>query len=327
MADLNELLSKYPNLCESKVSITDLEVPHRVFFNWKDKKIIDYEHIFTPEDIANNVQRKKIELNAFEALWVLIIKELRSFNIGLNIIGELKSFLFSTPDYNFIKDLSEDELEQISKDVLPKEAHDFLKVLGMAPKGLVAYMNMLPEPNKIYFTNIGLLVNYILVSGHSPSLFIYKDPTEETLQFNLYNPQMEAIYHKNNDKDYRNELVTSLARHSVINIPIRPLFEKFFENKSLLKYTKEFDLFTPGELKILSILKLGDFEKIIIYNNNDKQITVERTSSEQVLGQKSIELNKALGLKEYQRAEIIFRNDKNLVITNTTKEKIDLGNP
>ncbi|MBE9488987.1 MAG: hypothetical protein IMY67_01715 [Bacteroidetes bacterium] len=326
MTDLITFLNQYPNLCEPKVSINDLGVAHRVFFNWKDKKIIDYQHNFTPEDIANNVSRKKIELNAFEALWVLIIKELRLFNIGLSTIAKLKSYLFTIPDLNFIKDIPEEDLDQINKDLLPKEAHNILNLLGLNSKGLVDYINKLPDSNKIYFSHIGFLVNYILLSGHTPSIFIYKKPLEEELHFKLYNPQIEAILNKNSDEDYTNELINDLVQHSVINIPLRPLFELFFEDKSLLKYTKAFDLFTPGELKLLNILSSRDFKKIIIHRNNDNQITIESTSSEQVLGYKAIELNKSLGLKDYQRAEIIYRNDKNLVITNTTKYKIDLGN-
>ena len=327
MTDLNIFLNQYPNLCEPKVSISDLGVAHRVFYNWKDKKIIDYQHNLTPQDIANNISRKKIELNAFEALWVLIIKELRLFNIGLSIIAKLKSYLFTVPDFNHIRTLSEEHLYQISKDVLPKEANNILSVFGLNPEGLVDYFNLLPDSNKIYFSHIGMLINYILVSGHTPSILIYKKPLEDELHFDLYNPQMEAIYYKDTNEDYRNELINNLAQHSVINISIRPLFELFFENKSLLKYTKAFDLFTPGELKILNILSSRDFNKIIIHKNNDNQITIESTSSEQVLGYKAIELNKTLGLKDYQRAEIIYRNNKNLVITNTTKYKIDLGNP
>lgn len=324
MKDFIDLLNQYPNLSERKVSISDLGVAHRVFFNWKDKGIIDYEHQFTPEDVENNVKRKKIELNAFESLWVLIIKELRTFNVGLNTIGKLKSFLFSVPDFNSIKNLSQKDLMEIGNDALSKEVIAFVDAYELDIPALVDDVFNLPESNKIYFSNMGILVNAVLLSGHTPSIFIYKKPLDKDFNFEIFNPSLESKYYSQTDEDYRTHLIQGITQHSIINIPIRPLFEQFFENKSLLKHSNDFDLFTPAELKILKILKSRNFDKIIIHNNNN-EITIESSSSEQVLGYKATELQKTLGLKEYERVEVIYRNNKNLVIVNTTKHKIDLG--
>lgn len=325
MKNFVNLLKQYPDLSRPSVSISDLEVSHRVFFNWKEKGIIDYEHHFTPEDIANKVTRKKIELNAFEALWILIVKEMRSFNVGLDTISELKSFLFTVPDYGFIKSLSKEDINEIATIGLPKDASSILNALDVDIPNLVDYVQNGPTLNKIYFSPIGTLINAILLSGQSPSVFIFKKPSESGLNFEIFNPDLESQYYGQNDQDYRTDLVQGMVEHSVINIPIRPLFEQFFDNRSLLKRSKDFGLFTSSELKILKILKSRDFDKIIIHNNNDEQITVESTASEQVFGQKAMELRKTLGLKEFKRVEVVLRNHKNLVITNTTKEKVDLG--
>lgn len=325
MKQFIDLLNLYPSLSDRKVSTADLGVAHRVFFNWKDKGIIDYDHKFTPEDIANNVQRKKIELNAFESLWVLIIKELRTFNIGLSTMGQLKSFLFSVPDFNFIKGMSQQDLLEMGKDALPKQMTAFLNAFEFDLQALVDDIYDRPESSNIYFSNIGIMVSAILLSGHSPSIFIFKKPSDTDMSFEIFNPALEAIQHSRNDRDYRTELIKGLTEHTTINIPVRPLFEQFFQQRSLLKHSNHFDFFTPAELKILKILKSRDFEKIIIHNNNNNEITIESSSSEQVLGEKATELRKILGLKEYERAEVIYRNNKNLAVVNTTKQKIDLG--
>ncbi|TNJ41876.1 hypothetical protein KFZ70_02610 [Tamlana fucoidanivorans] len=326
MKDFITLLNQYPKLSESKVSISSLGVAHRVFFNWKEKGLIDYEHNFTQEDLDNNVTRKKIKLNAFEALWILIIKELRSFNIGLDTIGKLKTFLFTVPNYNFIKDLSKTELKEISEHMLNQGMNSFLSAFDLNVETQIDHLNNLTDSNKIYYSNLSILINVILLSGQAPSLFIFKKPVEEELGFEIFNPTLEFKYYSQINEDYRSHLINGLIEHSVINIPIRPLFEHFFDNKLLIKYAIDFNLYTDGELKILKLLKSKDFNKIIIHKNNDQQITIESTSSEQVLGNKAIELRRTLGLKQYERAEIIHRNDKHLVITNTTKQKIDLGN-
>ncbi len=327
MKDFINLLNQYPSLSESKVSLSDLGVSHRVFFNWKDKGIIDYEHKISDQDIANNITRKKIVLNAFEALWVLIIKELRSFNLGLSTIGELKTFLFSMPDYSFIKAMSDNEIKEISRLGLSHEINTLLSAFNPNIPSMVDYVQNNTESNKIYYSQIGILLNSILLSGQSPSIFVFKKPSDNELKFEIFNPELESIYHQQRDEDYRTDLIDGLVQHSVINIPIRPLFEIFFEKKALLKYSKHFGLYTPSEIKILNMLKSRDFDKIIIHKNNDNQITIESSSNEQVLGQAAVDLRKVLGLKEYQRAEVIYRNNKHLVVNNTTKQKVDLGNP
>jgi hypothetical protein len=327
MKDLIDLLNQYPGLSKPKVSLSDLGVAHRVFFNWKDKGIIDYEHHFTKEDIANNVTRKKIELNAFEALWVLTIQELRHFNVGLSTIGQLKTFLFTMPDLDFIKDMSQEDIMDIANAALDNEQNDFLNAFNIDIQGMVDYVQNAPESNKIFYSPMGTLINAILLSGQSPSIFIYKKPSDSELGFKIFNPSIESLYHQQTDEDYKTELVQGLMEHSVINVPVRPLFERFFENRFLLKHSKDFGLFTPNELKVLKILKSRAFEKIIIHKNNDNQITLESTANEEVLGHKAIELNKTLGFKDYQRVEIIQRNNKHFVIKKTEKQKIDLGHP
>lgn len=326
MTNFINLLNQYPKLSEPKVTLSNLDVAHRVFFNWKEKGIINYEHQFTDDDITNNVSRKKIQLNAFEALWILIIKELRTFNIGLNTIAKLKAFLFTKIDFDFIKDIDSEVLKKIASESLSKEQNDFLNAFNPNIHNQVDLLQNMPKSNQIYYTPIGNLVNVILLSGESPSIFIYKKPLESELGFEIFNPDQESKYYNQSGMDYRSHVVQGLTENSVINIPIRPLFEQFFENKFLLKYTKDFNLLTPTELKLLKIVKSGDFEKIIIHKNADDHITIESTSSEQILGFKAQELSKTLGLKEYQRAEVIFRNKKNLIIKSTTKNKIDLGN-
>ena len=327
MEELINLINQYPGLSKSKVSLSDLDVAHRVFFNWKDKGIIDYEHQMSDEDIANKVTRKKVVLNAFEALWVLIIKELRSFNVGLSTIKELKTFLFTIPDFNFMKEMSKDDIMEIGRIALDHEVNTFLNAFNIDIHGMVDFVQNGPDSTKIYYSPMGTLINAILLSGQSPSIFIFKKPSETKLSFEVFNPTLESLYHQQTDEDYKTEIIQGLVEHSVINIPIRPLFERFFENKSLLKYSKDFGLLSTNELKILKILKSRNFDKIIIYKNNDQQITVESTSSVEVLGHQATELNKILGLNDYGHAKIIFRNGKHLLIKNTTKQKIDLGNP
>ena len=322
MKDFINLLNHYPKLTKPKVTLIDLGVAPRVFSNWKEKGIIDYDHKFTDEEVSNNVQRKKIELNVFEALWILIVQELRQFNIGLSTIKALKNFLFSLPDYNSITDITKDELDQIINATFDKAAGSFIKSLNFQLKDLVGHFINSNHEQQVYFNNISSLVNAILILGDAPSIQIYKTPADKELSFRIYNPTVEKAFYKQLNKDFRDDFIMESTRNSIINIPIKPLFEQFFENKTLLRHAKVYELYTYVELQILQHIKDKDFQKITIYKSDADTITLEKSSSKQISGHNAKKLRSLLGLKQYKRVEVIFRDDKTLVIKNTQRIKI-----
>lgn len=322
MKDFINLLNYYPNLIKPKVTLIDLGVASRVFSNWKQKGIIDYDHKFTDEELSNKVQRKKIELNVFEALWILIIQELRQFNIGLSTIKALKNFLFSLPDYNSITDITKEELDQIIDATFDKAAGSFIKNFDFQIKDLVDHFVNNNHEQQVYFNNISSLVNAILMLGDSPSIQIYKTPSDKEFSFRIYNPTVEKAFYKQQNQDFRDNFIMESTHNSIINIPIKPLFEQFFENKTLLRHAKVYDLYTPAELQVLQHIKDKDFQKITIYKSDTDTITLETSTSKQISGHIAKELRSILGLKQYKRAEVIFRDDKNLVIKNTQRIKI-----
>lgn len=89
------------------------------------------------------------------------------------------------------------------------------------------------------------------------------------------------------------------------------------------KYCKEFELFNSKEQKLLDIVKSGDYKEINITKNSKGILTIKRTYEEEVRDTKAIELKRLLGLNQYEKAEVIFRNDKHLVINNTVTQKIE----
>ena len=77
----------------------DLKTFEKKIFNFlslDEKNIIDYTVSDSAKD--KNVTRRRVELDYFEALWMLITKELRLFGIPLNTIKTLKDFLLAPID-------------------------------------------------------------------------------------------------------------------------------------------------------------------------------------------------------------------------------------
>lgn len=322
------LIEYFPKLNERKVKLSALGIAPRLFSNWRDKGVIDYGKDLSNEDESKNVSRRMFQFNAFEALWLLIVKELRMLNIRLDTIKDLKTFLFASP----LDILNETITDSDFKMVLNKTIDEgLLHETGLDQMGLDDINKLsknLPDNYKIYTTRIAALFTNICLANHSPSLQIFKNPNSDDIQFFEFYPEIGQVIANEHNDDFRNILMKNMGKYSIVNIPIKPLLLLFFENELLFKYAKEFDLYTSTELKILKIFRSSDFEKIIIHKNEaSKAITIKKTSKSDVKGEKAKQLRKELGIKQYEHVDVFYRNDKHLVLKNTMKIKIDLSNP
>ena len=322
------LIEHFPKLNERKVKLSALDIAPRVFTNWKQMGVIDYEQNLFDENESKKVSRRMFQFNAFEALWLLIVKELRMLHISLNTIKDLKAFLFASPFESLDETVSSIELKTVLSKTIDKELMQETGLDQMELDDIKKSFETLPESYKIFTTRIAGLFSAIYFSNHSPSLHIFKTPNSEEIQFFEFYPQISQAIAREHDEDFINILMKSMANYSIINIPIKPLLLQFFENELLFKYAKAFDLYTSAEIEILKIFRGGDFEKIIIHKNEvEKAITIEKTSKTDVKGENAKELRRELGIKKYERIEVICRNEKHLVLKNTLKTKIDLRDP
>jgi hypothetical protein len=309
-----------------------LDILYRVFVNWSDNNIIDYE----VSDSAKNkdVTRKRVELNYFEALWMLLVKELRLLGIPLRTIKKIKEYLFTPVDRSYFDKISNKELFKITKQALPDELIYHMDKEKPFNKGVIeSVLDNLPESYNMYFTNLGGLVSAVLLFGHSPSLMMYKTPLEETkdidkedvpnVGFHIFNSVVNEIEAEMNGRDFRDELVSNMMHFSIINIPIVPLIAKFYQDEALYKYTEVFALYSPNELELLKFLKQKDFQQIKIFRSHNKEtFEVEITNKQDLKNNDAEAVKTILGLKQYERAEVIFRNDKHIVVKNIIKHKI-----
>lgn len=320
------LFDLFPKLIEKKVTLNSLDVPYRVFVNWSDNGIIDYQ--VSESAINKEVTRRRVELNYFEALWVLIIKELRIIGLSLRDLRDLNSYLLNPIDTTYFESLDDDKLTELTKNIFPQDLYDNLSDAESFNKEKIqSLFGDIPEDYKIYFTNLGSLVNSVLLLGHSPTLILYRNPLEEneqtTFSYKIFNPTAQVLEAEMNGRDFRDELVTNLTYFSTVNIPIVPLVSKFYQDEALYKYTSIFALYTPGELELLKLLKQKEFKQIKIFkSHNNQTFELEIINEQDLKNHEAKTLRTLIGLKQYERAEIIFRNDKHLVIKNIIKKQI-----
>ncbi len=313
------ILDYYPLLTEKKIPLKPLDVHPRVYFNWKQEGLLN-EKESNPNEENIAVQRKKVFLNVYEALWVLIIKELRNLNIDLKTILELKKFMFTvvTVDEQKLGSLSKDEIMASILDRIPLEFHQEVKE-GLADKEIEDLLEKkIDEDSIIAFKYIGSLLTSVLLLQTAVSIVIIKETKTSELEF--------LIAHNNNNAsvEEKEELYELYASHfskdTLINIPILPLVSQLFEDKKFDKYCIAFGLFNSYEKKLLKALNDDSCKKISIIKYDSERITFDITKEADVKGDHAKEIRKILGLKQYEKVELTYRNDKHLVIKNTQRE-------
>ena len=83
--------------------------------------------------------------------------------------------------------MSQEDIMEIGSVALDNESNMFLKAFNIDIHGMVDFIQNTPDSTKIYYTPLGTLINAILLSGQSPSIFIYKKPSETKLNFEVFN--------------------------------------------------------------------------------------------------------------------------------------------
>jgi hypothetical protein len=99
-----------------------------------------------------------------------------------------------------------------------------------------------------------------------------------------------------------------------------PLIAKMFENSNFDKYTLQFDLFNQNEKKIIDALNDDLCKEIKVSKHLSGDITLNLTFEADVKNEHAKEVRRILGLKQYDKMELVYRNDKHLIINNTRKE-------
>jgi hypothetical protein len=314
------ILNYYPLLTEKKIPLKPLDIHPRVYFNWKQEGLIN-EKESNPNDEKIAFQRRKVFLNAFEALWVLIIKELRNLNIDLKTILELKKFLFTIVqvDENKVGAPTFEEIINTFLETIPLELHDAVKE-QLSEENIDGFLeNVIDEESIIAFKYIGSLLTDVLLLKKAVSIVIIKETKTSELDFFIAQNNSNASI-KEKEELYE-QYAIHLSNNTLINIPIVPLVSQLFEDESFEKYCVSFGLFNSHEKKLLKALNDDSCKKINVIKYDSERITFDITKEVDVKGDSAKEIRKILGLKQYEKVEVIYRNDKHLVIKNTQREK------
>lgn len=327
------LATLLPKLIEHKVPVSVLNINRRVFFHWKKEGLIDYEPYIieaeNKEDKKSKTVKKWLHLNAFDMLWLLMVKELRSYNIDLKTIKELKTYLdksiFSIGKDSFTQIPNELFQEQIKAQMISmipmEESNEIMESIlnKITPEKLDLFTSLISDELKPFMNQFGSAFTSVIFYNFNPILLIKKSIGSDIIDFEMRVPEIQSGI---DSMEFANDLVKTLSKEIVFSLPIRPFFEFIFTDDDYFKYCVDFELFNNKEKQLLEIIKSDDYKEIIISKSNNGILTVKSSFEKEVKDEKAKEIKKLLGLNQYKKAEVIFRNDKHLIINKTVTQKI-----
>ena len=302
----------YPKIFEKKIPINLLDISSRNYLNWKKENLLN----IPKENKSDSIEkREKVLLNVFDALWLLIIKELREFNVDFLTIRAVKDILYSyiQLDQNKIDSTPNDEFINSILKYIPNEFQELIKPLLKDGSFFQLVDKIMDNKNAVLFQNIGGILTDILIREISVSLIIKKSNGFVEVEF-------FKIDASDSYSNYGIAISNSIVKDTFINVPMVPLIGKLFENSNLDKYTFQFDLYNQNEKKVIDALNDDLCKEIKITKHHTGDITLNLTFEADVKNEHAKEVRRILGLKQYEKIELVYRNEKHLIINNTRKE-------
>lgn len=304
----------YPRIFEKKIPLSLLKISSRNYIHWKKENLVNF---LKEPKLETDEKREKVLLNVFDALWLLIIKELREFNVDFPTIRAVKDIMYSNIELDENK-LNSTSIQEFTDEILqsvPEELKEVVKPLILDGSYLSLFDKYIDKKNYLLFKNIGGIFSDIFLRNVSVSILIKKDEDFVDVLF-----LKKDNIHPNKNVDLINLISKNLINDTFINVPIIPLFGKMFEDSNFDKYNFQFNLFDLNEKKIIDALNNDLCKEIKISKHHSGDITMNLTFEEDVKNEHAKEVRRILGLKQYEKIELVYRNDKHLVINNTRKE-------
>jgi hypothetical protein len=304
----------YPRIFEKKIPLSLLKISSRNYIHWKKENLVNF---FKEPKLEAEEKRERVLLNIFDALWLLIIKELREFNVDFPTIRAVKDIMYSNIELDENK-LNSTTIQELTNEILkyvPEELKEVVKPLILDGSFLTLFDKIIDKKNHLLFKNIGGIFSDVFLRNISVSILIKKDEDFVDVHF-LKNDNN----YPNNNADLVNLISKNLINDTFINVPMIPLFGKMFEDSNFDKYNFLFNFFDSNEKKIIDALNNDLCKEIKISKHHSGDITMNLTFEEDVRNDHAKEVRKILGLKQYEKIELVYRNDKHLVINNTRKE-------
>ena len=310
-----ELINYFPLLLEKKILLSEVGIHPRTYIAWKQEGLLFYDE--GRNIIAEKKEKRKwVYLDVFEALWLLIIVELRKFNLDLKTIKKLKEFVKESPDFKkALESISEEDFQTKIVNILPPEMLESIGGSTSIETLIRTLPSILDNDKNGFTTNLGVILQGVFITKTAPSIVVILN-NQENFEFGILQNNHPDINKKEELFKFYSEIC---AESTYINIPLVPIVERLFENEKVFNHCYDYGFFNKQEKQLLEAIQNKECEEIKIIKHQSGDYTINFTDAKEIIGEDAKKLRRTLGLKMYDRVEVIYRNENHLVIKNTNK--------
>jgi hypothetical protein len=308
------ILEIYPKISNKYIPLSLLDVSTRNYIHWKKENLL-FRYVDKPTNTIE--KRERILLNVFDAFWISIVKELREFNVDFPTIRAVKEVLYANAKFN------EELLDATPKgdfinsilNKIPESHRESFKPYLLDGSFIDLLKDFIDEKTIYLFKNIGVVLFDILYREYFVSLVIAKEDEHVITQILRLDSTSKSSITNTIDDLYSNYL----TKQTILCIPLTNLVWKMFEDPNFEKYNTKYDFFTENEQVILEALNNDDCKEIKVYKHDSGDMSLNLMFEENVKNEKANEVRKILGLKQYEKMELTYRNNNHITIKNQKK--------
>ena len=305
----------YPNIYDKYIPLSLLDVSSRNYIHWKKENLL---YKFTDKDVNRKEKRERILLNVYDALWIFIIKELRGFNVDFPTIRAVKDIMYANIEFNqeLLDATSKEDFINSVLTNIPEAHREVFRPYMLDGSFISIITDFMDEKNMFLFKNIGSLLFDVLARDISLSLLVVKENDFVSTRFLKIDPNSKL-----NSSQAIDTLVTNyVTEQTFLSIPISNLVWKIFENPSFEKYNLKYQFFSENERVILDALNNDACKEVKVFKHESGDVTLNLVFEDALRQEQAREVRKILGLNQYEKMELTYRNDKHIVIKNTKKQ-------
>ena len=305
----------YPNIYDKYIPLSLLEVSSRNYIHWKKENLL---YKFTEKDVNSKEKRERILLNVYDALWIFIIKELREFNVDFPTIRAVKDIMYANIEFNqeLLDATSKEDFINSVLTNIPEAHREVFRPYMLDGSFISIITDFMDEKNMFLFKNIGSILFDVLARDISLSLLVAKENDFVTTRFLKIDPNSKL-----NSSQVIETLVSNyVTEQTFLSIPISNLVWKIFESPKFEKYNLKYQFFSENERVILDALHNDACKEIKVFKHESGDVTLNLVFEDALRQDQAREVRKILGLNQYEKMELTYRNDKHIVIKNTKKQ-------
>lgn len=234
--------------------LVDTGVTAKNLLSWKKSNVLIQ---------LNVIENKWTKFNYYEYFWLMIVKELREFGIGLKIIEKIKNDLIY-PFEQYEKNLKKYNIQNLKAD-FPDKTDEYLNQIS----DVLIFNKTIQTFGRTLLEGIFTRLNIKLIVFKDGNAYFHEDGTQYLFKKYDFDDDEKRYNIKNLQH------IEILKYRSHITISFEQILKRYTLQEKNITYAEELEIISKEEKKVLEHLRKNDLKQITIKYKNKKINLIE----------------------------------------------------